>query len=358
VRFKLVKKAVEFYSQSLPKDVRDTISHCLNMIHFGMKSTLFAFQGQYFEYDGDGVRMPTTVASPSAGGYESAWLADLVAIYILDNTRELFKETLLDGFYRDDGFAMFKSTCSYAYLCDWRNQFQEAVNLLAEGDYLQYTLSIWLDPNKRSTPLYEWDKKVSITTEPSFPYLDMELFWDPTDSLSFRVHLKPNQQLKYLNSDSTHSSACLRAIPIGVSNRLAKLTTIHPSNEQLPLSELYPLHFNKLEQAGLLNEEATATLSQEYSKYLESTTHQAKSNKHLRERDRSRTIYFCVGYSKAWVKPIHRISKKAKQAIGLSWLRVSMSYHRFPNLREYFQRDLSNKLHQENVWDVFCCCHD
>jgi hypothetical protein len=25
-------------------------------------------------------------------------------------------------------------------------------------------------------------------------------------------------------------------------------------------------------------------------------------------------------------------------------LRVSMSYHRFPNMREYFQKDLNNKL--------------
>jgi hypothetical protein len=37
------------------------------------------------------------------GGYESAWLADLVAAFVLENCEDLFEEAIYDGIYRDDG---------------------------------------------------------------------------------------------------------------------------------------------------------------------------------------------------------------------------------------------------------------
>ena len=37
------------------------------------------------------------------GGFESAWLADLVAVYILENAVDLLMEMEFDGIYRDDG---------------------------------------------------------------------------------------------------------------------------------------------------------------------------------------------------------------------------------------------------------------
>jgi hypothetical protein len=194
-----------------------------------------------------------------------------------------------------------------------------------------------------STPLHQFDPMVSVATDPFFPYLDMELFWDEEDSLKFRVHLKPNQQLKYLNSDSTHNKACFKAMPTGVATRLAKLTSLHPSNRDTPLDALYPHHFQKLQLAGLIKTNIL-TLSQEFNKYLDANTDQSRTNKQLRQRDRARTIYFCVGHSRAWTTPIHKIIKEAKAALNLTWLRVPMSYHRFPNLREYFQRDLHTKL--------------
>jgi hypothetical protein len=277
------------------------------------------------------------------GGYESAWLADLVGAYLLDNTQHLFQETLFHGFYRDDGFAVFNNTYSYSRLAEWRNDFQEAVNTLAEEDYLQYSLSIWLDSTKRCLPLFQFDQQVTVVTAPFFPYLDMEMFWHDEGSLDFRVHLKPNQQLKYLNRDITHTAACFRAIPHGVSTRLAKLTTVLPSNESTSMEDLYPLHYEKLRQANLLNQ-PTSTLSQEFEKYKQSTTNEAKTTKLRRQRNRKRTVYFCIGYSRAWTTPIHTMIKEVKTSLGLSWLRVSMSYHRFPNLREYFQKDLQGKL--------------
>jgi len=42
------------------------------------------------------------------GGYESAWLADLVAAFVLEHTTEAFKNSTYHGIYRDDGLVVFK----------------------------------------------------------------------------------------------------------------------------------------------------------------------------------------------------------------------------------------------------------
>jgi hypothetical protein len=142
VHFKLIRKAVQYYSQTLPNDLQDTVEDCLETVRFGMKSTLFTFQDQFYEYDGE---ENIDDGGLTIGGYEAAWLADVVGAYILDNTQHLYEETILEGFYRDDGFAHFSGLWSYHRLALWRTRFQDAVGTLAEGSYLQYTLSIWLD---------------------------------------------------------------------------------------------------------------------------------------------------------------------------------------------------------------------
>ena len=89
----------------------------------------------------------------------------------------------------------------------------------------------------------------------------MELFWSPEQELQFQVHLKPNQELTYLNKGSTHTSACFKAIPSGVFGRLAKLTTMTPENANKPLEELYPKHIEVLRKAELI-QGPTPTLKQ------------------------------------------------------------------------------------------------
>ena len=63
-----------------------------------------------------------------------------------------------------------------------------------------------------------------------------------------------------------------------------------------------------------------------------------------KECNRRRTTYFCIGHSNIWQKPVNSIIKTVKDKFNLQWLRVSASYHRFTNLREIFQGDLSKKL--------------
>ncbi len=87
--------------------------------------------------------------------------------------------------------------------------------------FLEFTTEIWGN-NKDDGRKY---KAVGTTNKNYFPFLDIEMYWSPEGNLQFRVHLKENQVLKYLNHGSTHTDACFAAIPTGVMKRLASLTT-------------------------------------------------------------------------------------------------------------------------------------
>ena len=65
------------------------------------------------------------------------------------------------------------------------------------------------------------------------------------------IHLKPNQKLKCLNSDSNHIPSCFKSISRGVLKRLAKLTTMTEENQMNLLDKLYPHHFHMLKIASL-----------------------------------------------------------------------------------------------------------
>ena len=215
--------------------------------------------------------------------------------------------------------------------------------LLAEGDYMQFTCSMWTPGANTENGT---TSKVTTVTDRAFPYLDMEMKWKDND-LCFGVHVKPNQQIQYLNYGSMHTNACLKAIPEGVFNRLGKLTTVTDETKDLPIDRIYPRHVHKLQQAGLIDPTATPTMRdvQELAKIKASPEH--KKTKQQEQRMRERKIFFVVGYSKAWKTPIHQIIKEQKKIFGLEWIRVSMAYHRFTNLREIFQHDLSYKLDRD-----------
>ena len=59
------------------------------------------------------------------------------------------------------------------------------------------------------------------------------------------------QQLKYVVKESTHTPGTLRAIPSGVLNRLAKLTSRNPSIQAEVVETICPAHANALRKAGL-----------------------------------------------------------------------------------------------------------
>ena len=81
---------------------------------------------------------------------------------------------------------------------------------------MQFTCSMW-NPGATEEAMDPNNSRVSIVTAEAFPYLDMAMKWKG-NCLIFGVHVKPNQQIQYLNNGSMHTKACLRAIPEGVFN--------------------------------------------------------------------------------------------------------------------------------------------
>jgi len=114
----------------------------------------------------------------------------------------------------------------------------------------------------------------------------------------------------------------------------------------MKLNELYPEHFAALDNAGITEKFEPPTLAIKAAELDAAANDEvAQKLKKRREKDRKRAIYFKLGFSHYWRTPIHKTIAKVKARFpSLSWLRVSMSYHRFPNMRELFQGDLNAKL--------------
>ena len=133
----MVAKAVEFFLGDCPEEDKVLAQSCLDMIKFGMGNTLITFGGKYWEYGGvpDVYEKGLTI-----GGYESAFLADLVAAYILENTQQFFDEAKFDGIYRDDGLVVFNGKKSTAGLKtgSTTNSKQKLINCFCSTIYHGY----------------------------------------------------------------------------------------------------------------------------------------------------------------------------------------------------------------------------
>ena len=82
----------------------------------------------------------------------------------------------------------------------------------------------------------------------------MEIYWNNEDGLEFKVHMKENQVLKYLNLGSCHTNNCFKAIPSRVFNRLTSLTSKTSTNLETKMNILYPNHAKALINAKLAPE--------------------------------------------------------------------------------------------------------
>ena len=128
------------FAQVLSLEDKEKIQTCLEMVKFGMGNTLLTFIDKYYEYGGE---EDVEEKRLTIGGYESLWLADLVALYILENMKEHFKEMQFKGIYHDDRFAIFKGNLKAGNVEDWLRMFQVEVNKLGGSDYLKFTAKVW-----------------------------------------------------------------------------------------------------------------------------------------------------------------------------------------------------------------------
>ena len=75
IKLATIKRAVRLFARTLTTAIKKSINLCLELIHFGMSSTLICFNGEYYEYH----RGEKSEQGLAIGGYDSAFLADLVA---------------------------------------------------------------------------------------------------------------------------------------------------------------------------------------------------------------------------------------------------------------------------------------
>ena len=142
-----------------------------------MSSTLITFQDKYFKYKGQ-CRDPDNQGL-AISRYESTFLVDLVASYVLEKCSNEFKNTLYHGIYRDDGLIVFNSKLTQHQISSWLTKFQKQANHHAGGTFLQFTMSIC--ENERKNIRKEDEGKVKISDKISmiksnhFPYLHIEL---------------------------------------------------------------------------------------------------------------------------------------------------------------------------------------
>ena len=148
IKLATIKKAVRFFARKLTSEVKKTINLCLDLIQFGMSSTLISFDGEYYKYHG----RERDKQGLAIGGYKSAFLADLVASYFFEKASPISRPTIYHGIYRDDGLVVFKGKKKTSEIKDWLEKFQQTVNLVAGNQHLKFTAEIWTDRANPPTP--------------------------------------------------------------------------------------------------------------------------------------------------------------------------------------------------------------
>ena len=105
IELKLVIEAVNYFSKGLEKEEKKRIKDCLEMVKFGMASTVLSFGDKYYKYNGKVEGMKKGLA---IRGFKSTWLANLVMTFLLDQpmTNAHFDEMYFAGIYRDDGIIL------------------------------------------------------------------------------------------------------------------------------------------------------------------------------------------------------------------------------------------------------------
>ena len=253
----------------------------------------------------------------------------------------MVEELKYHGIYRNDGFVIFEGTKLKKEINNWLEIFQCRVDRIAESKCLQFTMEVWA---KDDNPLIT-NKNLTYVNDKHFPYLDMEMYWNENAELKFQVYIKPNQVLKYLNNDSIHLPSVFRAILSVVMERLVQLTSKSKKLEKVKIDKIYPLHCQALKVAGLAPKEFPTFLELEKLRMQRSTAEKEREKKEKKKK-RNRQTFFCIGVSTTSMKtkkhpPFHETITKLRNKYNLKWLRVSMSYHKFPNLGQTFQSDLT-----------------
>ena len=82
-----------------------------------------------------------------------------------------------------------------------------------ESDGLQFTAEIWRPAENNINERTILNKNITIVKGKYFPFLNIEMYWNQNSKLRFKIHMKENQILKYLDKGSCPTLKCFLAIP-------------------------------------------------------------------------------------------------------------------------------------------------
>ena len=100
ITYELVAEAVRYYAEGFSEEETARVEAGLDMLKFSMSNCLINFREKYLQYgkERDPLKRVLTI-----GGYDSAWLADLTACYILERAEPVWSEQFAYfKIYRDD----------------------------------------------------------------------------------------------------------------------------------------------------------------------------------------------------------------------------------------------------------------
>ena len=118
---RLIQQAIHHYCQDMNEEKQEVIDAALEMQQFSMGTTIVMFRDKYYEY---GVSNDPMEKGITICGYDSAWLTDMVAGYLLELAERHFEMTTFFGMYRDDGNVVFDGNRSAEELTIWLADFQ------------------------------------------------------------------------------------------------------------------------------------------------------------------------------------------------------------------------------------------
>ena len=81
------------------------------------------------------------------------------------------------------------------------------------------------------------------------------MLFNDDNSLDFKVHVKPNVKIKYVNSTLQNAKSVIEEVPRGVMERLTKLTIMNERRLNMKINELYLEHIKSLRSAGFIKGE-------------------------------------------------------------------------------------------------------
>ena len=184
----------------------------------------------YYKYVGNNALDPGLII----GGYELAFLSNLLVAFVFKelNSKMFVDNFLLNKIHRDDGMLVTKENWDAKRFATWIQLFQKEVNELLQTDKLQFTLDIWMNNDKENIcdDIESLDGKVTINKTNVFPFLDMKMAWKESE-LIYNLYFKENQQIKYLNRESTYKETVFHAIPRRIFHRLCSLATFTDVNK-------------------------------------------------------------------------------------------------------------------------------